>query len=544
MAAIAELQRGREAYERYAWREACDALTAADAAQPLGPEDLERLATAVYMLGREDDYLALLERAHTAHLDAGAPLRAVRCGFWVGAHYAQRGDMARAGGWLARVKRVLDKHEAEAVEHGYLLIPTVFEREARGELDLAARAAGEAVAIAERFGDADLLALAAHLQGHMLVLTGELEPGLALLDEAMVPGVAGELSPIVTGIVYCGVILACRYAHEVRRAREWTDVLSRWCERQPDLVAFTGRCLVHRAEILQLEGAWSGALEEAQRAQERCLQGRNEAAAGEASYRQGELYRLRGEHAAAESAYRDASRRGHEPQPGLALLRLAQGERAAALKLTRRALAETAPPGERLALLPAAVEVALAAGELDEARAAVLELDRLLDADAPAPLTATLAHARGAFALAAADPEAALPDLRRAGRLWQALDAPYEVARARELAGLACRALGDEEGAALELDAARAAYAQLRAAPDLARLDAGGSDDSGLTARELEVLQLVAAGRTNRAIAAELVLSVRTIDRHVSNIFAKLGVSSRAAATSYAHEHRLVRAPG
>jgi DNA-binding CsgD family transcriptional regulator len=538
------LERGREAYERHAWVDASDALSAADRTQPLGAEDLERLATAVYMLGDEDDYLAQLERAHAAHVDAGAPLRAVRCAFWIGVHHAQRGDMARAGGWLGRARRLLDRHDPDAVEHGYLLIPAVFEREARGELELAATTAGEAVAIAERFGDPDLLALAAHLQGHMLVLNGELAPGLALLDEAMVPGAAGELSPIVTGIVYCGVILACRDANEVRRAREWTQVLSRWCERQPDLVAFTGRCLVHRAEILQLEGAWPGALAEARRAHERCLQGQNEAAAGEASYRQGEVHRLRGEHAAAETAYRDASRLGREPQPGLALLRLAQDERGPALQLIRRTLAETGRPGERLALLPAAVEVMLAAGELDEARAALQELERLVDADAQSAPAATLAHARGAVALAAADPGAALPPLRHAARTWQELDAPYEVARARELAGLACRALGDEEGAALELDAARVAYARLHAARDLGRLDAGGRDDAGLTARELEVLRLVAAGRTNKAIAAELVLSVRTVDRHVSNIFAKLGVSSRSAATSYAHQHRLVRAAG
>ena len=545
MDVIAELERGRDSYTRHAWLNAYESLSAVDRVSPLAAEDLERLATSAYMLGREDEYLAMLERAHGAHLDANDPLRAVRCAFWIGTHFAQRGQMARAGGWLGRAKRLLDRHGADDVERGYLLLPSVFEHEARGELEVATHVAAEAMGIAERFDDGDLLALAAHMQGHMLIEDGHLREGLALLDEAMVPGAAGELSPIVTGIVYCGVILACQTAHEVRRAREWTEVLSRWCERQPDLVAFTGRCLIHRAEILQLRGSWSMALEEARRAHERCLEGQNVAAAGEASYREGEVHRLRGEHAAAESAYRDASRCGREPQPGLALLRLAQGESEQAVTMIRRALAESDQPGERVALLPTCVEIMLAAGRLDEAREASRELERRIDPEACAALAAALAHAQGAVQFAGGNPEAALRALRRATRTWQELDAPYEVARARELAGLACRALGDEEGAALELEAATVTYQGLRAAPDLARLDAlapgpTAKDAHGLTERELEVLRHVAAGQTNKAIAADLVLSVRTVDRHVSNIFAKLGVSSRAGAASFAHEHRLV----
>ena len=543
--AIAELEHGRQSYLGHAWVDAYESLSAADRAAPLEAEDLERLATAAYMLGRGDEYVTLLERAHAAHADTNDPVGAVRCALWIGTQFAARGEMARAGGWLARAKRLVERHELSGAVRGYLLLPSVFEHEARGELEAAARVAGEAVAVGERFGDPDLLALGAHMQGHMLIEAGHLKDGVALLDEAMVPAAAGELSPIVTGIVYCGVILACRYAHEVSRAREWTEVLSHWCERQPDLVAFTGRCLIHRAEIMQLGGSWSVALEEARRAHARCLQGRNEAGAGEASYRQGEVHRLRGELAAAESAYRDANRRGREPQPGLALLRLAQGERESALNLIRRALEETEQPYERLALVPAGVEIMLAAGELDEARAALRELERLIDSEECVALAATLAHAQGAVELDGGDPSAALPALRRAARTWQGLDAPYEAARARELVGLASRALGDEEGAALELDAARVTYEQLRAAPDLVRLDAldagaAAKAAHGLSERELEVLRLVAAGQTNKAIAAELILSVRTVDRHVSNIFSKLGVASRAAATSYAHEQRLV----
>lgn len=535
-----ELERGRERHAAQAWREAYDLLARADRAHPLAAEDLERLATAAYLLGDEDDYLRLLERAHGRHADGGDARRAVRCAFWIGVHFAQRGDTARAGGWLARAQRLLEQHGPDELERGYLLLPAVFAHEARGDLAGAGRIAGEAVAIAERHGDRDLFALAAHMQGHVLVEDARLAEGLALLDEVIVPAAAGELSPIVTGIVYCGVILACQDARDVRRAREWTAVLSRWCDRQPDLVAFTGRCRVHRAELMQLGGSWPEALAEVRRAAQRCRRARNEAAAGEAAYVEGEIHRLRGEHAAAERAFRDASRRGRDPHPGLALLRLAQDEQAAALGLIRRALAETGPPTRRVALLPACVEIALASGRLDEARSAWSELDALTGRDASPALAATVAQAEGAVALAAGEPGVALPLVRRAAATWRELQAPYEVARARELAGLACQALGDGEGAALEREAALRTYEQLGATPDVVRLGGGSAHLHGLTARELEVLRMVAAGDTNRAIASQLVLSVRTVDRHVSNIYAKLGVSSRAAATAYAHAHRLV----
>jgi DNA-binding CsgD family transcriptional regulator len=541
----AELERGRESYANQAWREAYESLSAADRAGPLGGGDLELLATSAYMIGREADSLEILERAHRAHLDAGNPLDALRCAFWVGINLARRGEMSRAGGWLGRAQRLLEREEGECVEHGYLLLPGMFEQEARGDLEAAAATAGQAAAIGERFGDADLFALAAHAQGQYLIETGSLEEGLGLLDEAMVGVTAGELSPMVSGIVYCGVILACQQVFEVRRAQEWTTALTRWCERQPDLVAFTGRCLVHRAELMQLHGTWADALEEAGRARQRCLEGENLEAAGEASYRLGEIHRLRGDLGAAEEAYREASRRGREPQPGLALLRLSQGRSDAAAAAIRRAAEETSERGRRANLLPAYVEIALAVGDSKAAGSASEELERLAEGFETGALAAMAAGARGAVRLADGDARGALAPLRAAGGIWQELGAPYEAARVRELIGLACRALGDEDSAELELEAARAALAELGAAPDVARLDslaAGGAprDAHGLTDRELEVLRHLAAGETNKAIAAELVLSVRTVDRHVSNIFAKLGVSTRSAATSYAHEHQLV----
>jgi DNA-binding CsgD family transcriptional regulator/tetratricopeptide (TPR) repeat protein len=539
-----ELRRGRESYARRAWTDAHRSLSLSDARAPLGAEDLERLATAAYMLGRDDEQVDALERAHQAHLDAGDALRAVRCAFWLGIGLMLRGQLGRATGWLGRAQRLLDRETGDNVERGYLLVPVMIQETEAGDYDAAFATAAGAAALGERFGEADLVALAVHQQGGILVRRGRVEEGLGLLDEAMVAVTTGQLSPIVTGLIYCSVIDGCQQVYALRRAQEWTAALSTWCEQQPDIVAFTGRCLVHRAEILQLRGAWRDALEEARRAGERCAQTTNAVAAAQASYRQAEVHRLRGELAEAEAAYRDASRRGWEPQPGLALLRLAQGNERAAVAALRRAVAETNEPLSRAGLLPAYVAVMLEVGDLEQARTACRELEEVAAGNPSEMLGAMVAQARGAVELAGGDAAGALADLRRAAQVWHELEAPYEAARARVLVALACRALGDHDTAALELEAARGAFVELGAAPDIARLDglaSGAPDDAhGLTARELEVLRLVAAGETNKTIAAALVLSERTVDRHVSNIFAKLRLSSRSAATAYAYEHRLV----
>jgi DNA-binding CsgD family transcriptional regulator len=373
----------------------------------------------------------------------------------------------------------------------------------------------------------------------MLILAGRVPEGLALLDEAMVTATTAELSPFVVGLVYCGVILACQAGFEVARAREWTLELTRWVDQQQDLVAFTGRCRIHRAEILQLGGSWPEAFEEARLAVERLGDTKNPAV-GLALYRQGELLRLRGDFKAAEEAYRDASRNGWEPQPGLAQLRLAQGKRDAAQAAIRRAFAEVMEPLKRAALLPALVEIALAAGEVDEARAACLELGELAQQYQSMMLDAIVAHAQGAVALADGDAPQALANLRAAHRIWLELDAPYEVARTRELIAQACCDLGDDEAGTLELEAARDLFERLGAAPDLARVKMQGGPRHGLSDRELEVLRLVAAGKSNREIASKLVISEHTVARHLQNIYAKLGLSSRAAATAFAFEHELV----
>jgi DNA-binding CsgD family transcriptional regulator len=537
-----DLERGRAASEQRAWKGAYESLSRAGGAAPLGANDLELLATSAYMLGRDDEYLSFLERAHHAYLEAGDHLAAFRCAFWVGINHALRGEMGPAGGWLGRAHQLVG--EEESIERGYLLIPLVFQHEAGGDFAAAAAVAADAAAIAKRFGHEEGYALSIQAQGSMLIKAGRLKEGLALLDEAMVTVAGGKVPPMATGMVYCGVILACQEAYEVRRAQEWTAVLTRWCEQQPDLVAFTGRCLVHRAEIMQLHGDWSDALEEARRAGERLAQGFNRAAAAQAFYRQGEVHRLRGELAEAEDAYREASRFGWEPQPGMALLRLAQGQGDTAAASIRRALGEAAQPLRRANLLPAYVEIMLAAGDVEEARTGCAELEEIAERYESAMLAALVSHARGATDLAAGDARSALVSLRRAGETWQELGAPYDAARARALVAEACRALGDEDAAGLELEAARDAFAALGATPDFARVDAAarrsGKGAYGLTPRQVEVLRLVSAGKSNREIAAALVISEHTVARHVQNIFTTLGVSSRTAASAFAFEHDLV----
>ena len=319
MNTTADLERGHAAYSSSAWRDAYVSLSEADRAVPLGAEDLELLATSAYMLGREDDCIRILGRAFQRNSDDGVTLRAARCAFWIGMQLALRGEMGPATGWLGRAQRLVEREDRECAEQGYMLVPVAFEHEVAGDFEGAAATAGAAAEFGERFGDADLFALAVHVQGSVLVKCGRVGEGLALLDEAMVTATAGELSPIVTGIVYCGVILACEEVYELRRAQEWTAVLARWCEQQPDLVAFTGRCLVHRAQLMHLRGDWRDALEEAQRAGERFELSMNEAAAAKACYLRGEVQRLRGEFTEAEESYREASQLGLEPQPGWAL---------------------------------------------------------------------------------------------------------------------------------------------------------------------------------------------------------------------------------
>ena len=514
------------------------AFTSADRCAPLQIEDLERLSISAYLSGHDVEFHRVLERLHRIHADAVNHAAAARCAFWIGFGFLLRGDIGQSNAWLARGEEHVEGRDC--VEKGYLLLPTAEHQLRRGDAEAALATAEEAGAIGSRWRDADLDAAARHVRGRALIGQGKVQPGLTLLDQTMLAVVGGELSPIMTGLMYCSVIQACRDIYAVGRAHEWTSALSRWCERQSDMIAFTGTCLVHRAEIMQFHGAWSDSMAEACRACERAHRLERKPP-GQAVYQQAEIHRLRGEHAEADDKYRYSSELGFEPQPGLALLRLAQGRLDAAVAAIRRILLVTTEPLQRAPLLPAHIEIMLAAGNIDETRSACEELHRLADLCDTDVLRAMAAHTKGAIALAECDAKTALGSLRRAFEIWKRLEAPYETARARVLIGRACRMLGDEEAAALELQAARGVFDDLGARTDRATLDEPAPDHTSLlTPREHEVLTLVAAGRTNKAIAEALCLSERTIDRHVSNILNKLDVPSRAAATAFAYAHRIL----
>jgi DNA-binding CsgD family transcriptional regulator len=540
------LGRGREAYARQAWREAFTLLSAADRDGLLELADLERLGVAAYLLGRYDDVSSVLARAHNEALRLAEPIRAARNAFWLGFGLLERGEIARGGGWLARAARLVDEGQHDCVERGYLLLPGALQSLDGGDAVTASATFAEAARTADRFRDPDLATIARLGLGHALIRLADTEQGVALLDEAMVAVTAGEVSPIVVGLAYCAVIETCHEIFDLRRAQEWTAALSGWCQQQPELVPYRGQCMLYRAELMQLHGAWQDAIEEAGRAFEQLSQP-NDEAVGEALYRQAELHRLHGEFAPAEAAYREAAQRGRRPEPGLALLRFAQGRVGVAAAAIRRALDEADVRAARAALLDPYVDIVIASGDLEAARAAAAELADIAEAAGAPLLRAMAARSEGALRLAEGDARSALGASRRARATWQRLDAPYEAARARVLVGIACRELGDEDAAEMELDSARRVFAQLGARPDLARLDALDRKPrtparSGLTTRELEVLRLVASGRTNRAIAADLFISEKTVARHVANIFTKLGTSSRSAATAYAYEHGIVSA--
>jgi DNA-binding CsgD family transcriptional regulator/tetratricopeptide (TPR) repeat protein len=535
------LLRGRELYAQRAWAGAYAALSEADAVAALGADDLELLARSAYLLGHDDECVAALERAVAAHLEAGDPGKAARQAFWIGHNVAMRGEAARSAGWFARAERILASDSAEHVEQGYLLIPAIITSP---DPEHALGLAKQAAELAERFDDPDLLALMRMEQGIKLVALGRREDGYRLVDETLVSLSTRELSPVVSGIVYCNTILFCAAGFELARAREWTAALDRWCDEQPEMLAHTGLCLVHRAEVLDLGGDWARALEATRRAARRTQGLLNQGTAGHGHYREAEILRRQGALDEAERAYDEAAAHGREPQPGLSLLRLAQGRLDVAVASISRVEAEVVNPLDRARVLPAFIEVMLAAARPEDARRACAELVDTATTHRSSVLEALACQARGALALAEGDPKAALASLRGAWQVWHAFGAPYECARLRVLVAQACLALGDADTAALELRLAREAFVDLGALPDVRAVDALDSSHDpargGLTPREHEVLREVARGATNKEIAGTLVISERTVDRHVSNLLTKLGVPTRAAATAYAFEHDLL----
>ena len=537
------LEEGRRAFQRQAWTEARTLLSSADRGSGLEPADLVRLAMANYLIGRDEESVEILTRAHQESTSGNDFAHAARCAFWIGFLLMGKGDAAQAGGWFARGGRLLAENELDCVEHGYLLIPAALQKMYGGELQTALETFEQAAALGTRFEDPDLKTLGRLGRGQTLIAMGRTDEGVGMLDEVMVAVTTGEVSAIIRGLAYCAVIGACQEAFDLGRAKEWTQALTNWCASQPDLVPYRGQCLVHRAQLMLLQGEWADAKHEAERARDTLAHAPDQGSIGMAFYELGELHRLRGLFAEAEEAYREASRWGHAPEPGLARLRLAQGQIAAAEAASRRVVDEARDLVTRSRILPAHVEIMLACNDVPAARIAADELSKIADEVGAPLLRAIAAHAQGAVLLAEGHERAALTSLRQAWSTWQQLKAPYEAARARVLIGLSCRALGDEDGARMELDAARLVFEQLGAAPDGDRVEAlagGAATPAGLTGREVEVLALVATGKTNREIAVDLVISEKTVARHLSNIFTKLGVSSRAGATAYAYQHDLV----
>jgi DNA-binding NarL/FixJ family response regulator len=539
------IKAGRESFGRRQWDGAYAQLSAADSDTQLGLDDLERLAVAAYLSGRDEVSVDVWTRAYHECTQLGHVTRAARCAFWLAFVLLNKGELGRGGGWVHRGQRLLDDGTRECVEQGYLgycaSLRVVFE----GDAEAAHTGFAEAAEIGDRFRDPELAALARVGQGRCLIYLQQVAAGMALLDEAMAAVAAQEVSPTAVGDLYCTVIEGCQDAFDVRRAQEWTAALSRWCDSQPELVLYHGQCLVHRAELMLLRGAWSDAMTETQRACDRLAQPTSQRALGAAHYVRAELYRLRGEFAEAEAAYGRANLWGRSPQPGLAQLWLAHGRVSEADAAIRRVLDEAEDAVTRSKLLAPYVEIVLAAGDVPAARVAADELSRVAAEWNSPMLHALSAHATGSVMLAEGEARTALVALRRAWAGWLELEAPYEAARVRLLIGLACRAVGDESSAEMELAAARSVLQQLEAATDLVRAEemsgiAARRSATGLTDREVQVLKLVATGRTNRAIASELVISEKTVATHVSSVLTKLGLESRSAATAYAYEHHLV----
>ncbi|WP_344296984.1 response regulator transcription factor [Agromyces neolithicus] len=545
--AASELAEARAAHRGFRWDDACAGFLAATALEELTVEDLEMLAECAQLSGRHEAAAAALDRAFALRVAAGQMDAASMDAFWLWNAYLLDGEMARANGWLARLREVAGGY---GTEPAWLLVATAYGCFATGRYDDARALLAPARAQGRERADADLDAFATMLTGRAWLNAGATHEGLERLDEAMLRVTAGETSPRTTASLFCASIANAELeAHDLARGQEWERALEAWMSTLPAPTLsgpFLANCQVYRAVLQRRRGEWSAARHELVTAVDELTGGHGARLAGHACYELGETLRLLGEYADAEFAYRRASSLGATVQPGLGLMRLAQGDVKAAAAGVRRALSETERPQDRCGLLPAHITIMLAAGEPAEAVAAVDEMGLYAHAFGTTLVRVEHLRAMGEVALADGRASSALAPLRRAAEGWRELAAPYETAVTSVLLATAYRAVGDEEGAQFELEAATATFAQLGAAPDLARaraLLAGSTARSahGLTRREAQVLQLVAEGITNHMIATELLLSERTVQRHVSNIFVKLGVSSRTQAATFALEHDLVR---
>ncbi len=546
MAGVDELVRARAEFERGEWTTALERWTGLDPASLTG-DDLTSAAGAAHLLGRITDSVELYRRAHEQRLAAGDVAGAVRCTFHLSMIAGTSGDPSASAGWAARGERLLEELPEGSLEAGLVAFARMFGHLRAGRFEEAHGCALAAADAGRRHRDTGLVALGLCAQGRLAIYAGRVPAGLSLLDESMVEATTGALEPVTIGHVYCTAIEGCQEVADIGRVAEWTELLQGWCASHPQLVVFTGQCSLHRGQVLRARGAWSEALDELDAAIERYRRAGAVDAVGQAAYERGEVLRLRGDLEAAERSFQLSAERGVDPQPGLAELWVARGASTAAAGAVHRVLAETTGPVARSRVLPGVVRVLLATGEVEEARSAARELEDLAAAFGSQALQVEAALAAGATLRAGGDAVGALPYLRKARQLATQLDLPHAAALARAGAGLAMRAAGDEESARPELAAGREALVALGARSDVAALDlalgAGhdpGGRPRGLSEREVQVLRLVASGRSNAQIAAELVLSERTVARHLSNIFTKLDVGSRTAAAAFAFEHDLV----
>jgi ATP/maltotriose-dependent transcriptional regulator MalT len=508
----------------------------------LAAEELEALADAAWMVCRLEESMATRQQAYVRYLETRENRPAARVAWRLFWEHLYGGDTVVAMGWLRRARRHLAAIPDEEAEHGFVALADAELALNRGSLGEAEACARNAVEVGDRHGAQGIVALGLTLQGRILIAQARHDEGCASLDEAMTLVVSGQLDDYFAGAVYCALIAECRAIADIRRGSEWTDAARTWCASLPATTPFHGICRIHRGEILCLRGAWEEAEAEIRTAGDELAVFKPRSAA-EAFAVLGELCRRRGDLAGAEESFRRVHQLGGDPQPGLALVRLAQGHAMAASTALRGALADTSrPPMERAQLLAAQVEAALTTGDVVSARDAVGELCSIAEGlDRPA-VHARAKLARGAVRLADGDLGGAMGDLRAACAIWRDLGLPYEEAQTRLLIGAAAQLLGDEEGAMLEIQAACVGFERLGAGADLRRAAAfldRSPRPAGLTGREVEVLRLLSEGKTNREIAAGLVISEHTVGRHVQNIFTKLGVSSRAAATAFAMQHHL-----
>lgn len=540
MSSSSDLDAGRSAAAERRWADAFELLARADARGELAASDLDLLGEVALLRGEPPASIDALTRAYSSHLARHDAASAARSAGWLALQLIELGDFTNSVVWAARAMRIVHGMPQPGALAGFAQLAPAVGQLGSGNPADAAQRFREILAIAEQHDDPELAVNARLGLGKSLIEIGEIGEGFACFDACMTVITAGEVAPVPTGVVACALISDALLAFDLERVAAWTTVLDRWCSAQPELITFSGQCLALKAALLLIRGAWEEASTAAELALSRLRAGDYRAVWG-APYHLAELNRLRGAFHSAEESYRRAGESGWEPQPGLALLHLAAGRIPLAQEEIRRSVAG-ADPFTRRFLLPALIEIEVAAGDPVAARGALDELVAGARA-APTPvLDATVAAAQARVLLAEDERAAAAAPARIAVEAWARLGARYETARCRVLLGRALRSAGEDAAAAGEFDRARRVFLELRADPALAELDAATGDrhSAALTPRELEVLRLVSTGLTNRAVGVRLSLSEKTVARHLANIFGKLGLSTRAAATAYAYENGLV----